>query len=178
MLYFQDLIPRRLGFSRRCPQTVEFGIGGDPSFPGRRGHSIDVKLRHDAVVKGRSDDEVERQLVLLEQCFELLPRLRIAGHNSCHLFANLRHQTPIEGARATGLQNPRLDHARQYGVEDGNLHPPQSTNLPLGLHDVARQQCLMQAARLDVGQDKSLRSSYCARSSLAKMTADCERSCG
>ena len=65
MLYFQDLIPRRLGFSRRCPQAVEFGIGGDPSFPGRRGHSIDVKLRHDAVVKGRSEDEVDCQLVML-----------------------------------------------------------------------------------------------------------------
>ena len=82
MLYFQDLIPRRLGFSRCCPQTVEFGIGGDASFPGRRGHSIDVKLRHDAVVKGGSDDKVDRQFVILEQCFELLPRLRIAGHTA------------------------------------------------------------------------------------------------
>src|SRR5438876_859787 len=36
VLYFQDRIPRRLGFPRCCPQAVEFGIGGDASFPGRR----------------------------------------------------------------------------------------------------------------------------------------------
>ena len=105
MLYFQDRIPRPRGFSRCCPQAVEFGIGGDPSFPGRCGHSIDVKLRHNAVVKGRSEDEVDCQVVMLEQCFELLPRLWIAGHNSRHMFANLRHQTRIEGARAAGLQD-------------------------------------------------------------------------
>jgi len=64
--------------------------------------------------------------VLLEQGFEPSPRLRIASHNIRHMFANLRHQMPIEGARATGLQDPRLDHTRQYGVEDGNLHPSQS----------------------------------------------------
>src|SRR4029453_491119 len=27
VLYFQDRTPRRLGFSRCCPQAVEFGIG-------------------------------------------------------------------------------------------------------------------------------------------------------
>jgi hypothetical protein len=72
------------------------------------------------------------------------------------MLANLLHQPPIEGARAAGLQDPRFDHAQQYGVEGGNLHPPQPTNLPLGLHDVARQQRFLQAARLDVGQDKPL----------------------
>ena len=96
MLYVQDSILRRLGFSRCCPQAVEFGIGGDASFPCRRGHSIDVKLRHNAVVKGRSEDDVDCQVVMLEQCFELLPRLWIAGHNSRHMFANLRQQTPVE----------------------------------------------------------------------------------
>ena len=96
VLDFQNLIPQGLGFSRCCPQAVEFGIGGDPSLPGRRGHSINVKLRHNAVIKGRSKDEVDRQFVLLEQYFELIPPLRIAGHNSRHMFANLRQQTPVE----------------------------------------------------------------------------------
>jgi hypothetical protein len=83
-----------------------------------------LKLRHDAVVKGGSQDEVDRQLVLLEQCFEFLPRLPIAGHNRRHMFANLRHQTPIQRARDAGVQDPRLDHAWQHGMQDANFHLP------------------------------------------------------
>ena len=162
VLYLQNLILRRLVFSRYSPETVEFGIGGYTSVPGHRGHSIDVKLRHDTIVKGGCDDELERQLMTLEQRVELSSGLRIASDKSRYLSStNFGSRTGMPPASEicnwiTRLMATFIHRSRQTSHS--------ASTMSLASKVSCRPRGLMSF------KTSRLRSWYCARSSLARIS--------
>ena len=166
MLDIQDLIRPRPRFSRRCPQTVEFSIGGDASFPGRRDHSIDMKLRHYAVVKGarRSIDTLCGSSSVSSSC-RACKSPAITATTHLQIFGNKRRSR--ERVPPASKIRDLITRGNTAWRTATFIHRSRRTSHSAStMSRASNVSCRPRGLRSD--KTSRFRSSYCAGSSLAK----------